>query len=89
MKLVCDLVRGRRRTYSVTYDWRGEPAWTHRPAASYFLEELEMFPRSDDNISDWLRQRAGLPIRPPALDGDGPAGEPPIGKPRSEAPDKT
>lgn len=41
--------------YSIEYNRQSEPQWTHRPPASFFLEELEMFPRTDNDIPDWLR----------------------------------
>lgn len=47
--------------YSIEYDWDEEPEWTHRPPERFFLEELEMFPRTEENIAGWLRERAGLP----------------------------
>lgn len=35
--------------FSVEYNWRAEPGWAHRPPERFFLEELEMFPRTDGN----------------------------------------
>jgi hypothetical protein len=56
--------------YSVEYDWKNEPDWTHRPSERFFAEELDRFPRPAENVPEWLRERAG---RSPA---DGPGGTP-------------
>ena len=47
--------------YSIEYNWHDEPQWTHRPPQRRFLEELEMFARTEENTHDWLRERAGPP----------------------------
>ncbi|HEU5469878.1 MAG TPA: hypothetical protein VFV67_04440 [Actinophytocola sp.] len=44
-----------------------EPRWRRPPPPIGFQDELRFFPRTDDHIPDWFRQRAGLP--PPAEPG--------------------
>lgn len=46
--------------YSIKYNWTDEPQWTHRPDERFYREELELHPRTDSEIPDWLRERAGL-----------------------------
>ncbi|MEU4742640.1 TNT domain-containing protein [Actinosynnema sp. NPDC023658] len=47
-------------TYSAEFDRDHEPDWTQPPAAQYYAEELEIYPRDDDAVPSWLRERAGL-----------------------------
>ncbi|GGP58967.1 TNT domain-containing protein [Saccharothrix coeruleofusca] len=67
--------------YSVEYEWDAEPDWTHRPPERFYLEELDSFPRPDDAIPRWLRERAGLPspdalFEAPVFDGADAQGRP-------------
>jgi hypothetical protein len=50
--------------YSVEYNWHDEPRWTRRPPERFFAEELQTFPRTDEETPGWLRERAGLPATP-------------------------
>ncbi|MBB5852817.1 ferredoxin [Amycolatopsis umgeniensis] len=56
-----------------------EPPWRQAPPPIGFQDELRFFPRADQNIPDWLRQRAGLEAAP--------AAEPLVATPPAEDPD--
>ncbi|MFE6610323.1 ferredoxin [Amycolatopsis sp. NPDC057786] len=43
-----------------------EPAWRRPPPPIGFQDELRFFPRAEENIPPWLRQRAGLEPAPVA-----------------------
>lgn len=72
-----------------TYDF--EPRWRNVPPPIGFQDELRFFPRAEDRIPAWLRQRAGLPplstvdeqgIRTPRVhDGVDPSGRPLVNRP--------
>ncbi|MFC6089574.1 TNT domain-containing protein [Saccharothrix lopnurensis] len=47
-------------TYSAEFDRDHEPDWTRPPSREHHLEELETYPRDDDALPEWLRERAGL-----------------------------
>lgn len=83
-------------SFTVDYDPDTEPRWRRLPPPIGFQDELRFFPRADDNIPDWLRQRAGLPPAgpppgtptppggmPQQTPGPAPAGpaQPPLGTP--------
>ncbi|QQQ75840.1 TNT domain-containing protein [Saccharothrix sp. 6-C] len=65
-------------TYSAEFDRDAEPDWTRPPAERHYAEELELYPRDDDAIPAWLRDRAGLGsaeagvIAAPLFDGPDP-----------------
>ncbi|WP_410675584.1 ferredoxin [Amycolatopsis sp. cmx-4-68] len=47
-----------------------EPPFRQQPPPIGFQDELRFFPRADEHIPAWLRDRAGLPpLAPPAGDG--------------------
>ncbi|WP_328448913.1 ferredoxin [Amycolatopsis sp. NBC_00438] len=49
-----------------------EPPFRHQPPPIGFQDELRFFPRAEERIPGWLRDRAGLPplaLPPPALPG--------------------
>ncbi|PXY38053.1 TNT domain-containing protein [Prauserella flavalba] len=52
-------------SYNLEYD-RDEPHWDLAPPPQAYADELRMFPRSEENVPDWLMRRmAGLgPERP-------------------------
>ncbi|WP_307832221.1 TNT domain-containing protein [Prauserella cavernicola] len=52
-------------SYNLEYD-RDEPHWDLAPPPQAYADELRMFPRSEDNVPDWLMRRmSGLgPERP-------------------------
>jgi hypothetical protein len=52
-------------SYNLEYD-REEPEWNLLPPPQAYADELRMFPRSDENVPEWLMRRlAGLgPERP-------------------------
>lgn len=54
-------------SFSCDFEPDREPRWRRLPPPIGFQDELRFFPRTDDHIPDWLRQRAGLPpTAPPA-----------------------
>lgn len=57
-------------SFSADFDPDAEPRWRRVPPPVGFADELRFFPRAEENIPDWLRQRAGLPPAQPA-EGDG------------------
>ncbi|GAA1207939.1 glycohydrolase toxin TNT-related protein [Prauserella alba] len=47
-------------SYNLEYD-RDEPSWDLAPPSQAYADELRMFPRSEENVPDWLMRRmAGL-----------------------------
>ncbi len=56
-----------------------EPRWRRVPPPIGFADELRFFPRADEHIPDWLRQRAGL--RPAGDSPTPPGGMPGVGQP--------
>lgn len=66
-------------TYSAEFDRDSEPDWAQPPAGEHYAEELELYPRDDDAIPAWLRERAGL----------GPAGRTVFAAPLFDGPDPT
>lgn len=77
-------------SYNLEYD-RDEPQWDLAPPPQAYADELRMFPRSEENVPDWLMRRmSGLgPERPGhrfriarIFDGPpGPNGRPVINRP--------
>lgn len=51
--------------FSAEFEPDVEPRWRRVPPPIGFTDELRFFPRSEDNIPDWLRHRAGLPPTQP------------------------
>ncbi len=60
--------------FSAEFEPDVEPRWRRVPPPIGFADELRFFPRADEHIPDWLRQRAGLPPveRPAEQDASGP-----------------
>ncbi len=56
-------------SYNLDFD-RAEPSWTTPPPPQAYLDEMRFFPRTDDNVPDWLRHRLqqASPPPPPAAD---------------------
>ncbi|WP_461121181.1 TNT domain-containing protein [Saccharothrix stipae] len=55
-------------SYNLDFD-RAEPSWTTPPPPQAYLDEMRFFPRTDENVPDWLRRRlqqASPPPPPPA-----------------------
>jgi hypothetical protein len=76
-------------SYNLEYD-REEPRWDLAPPAQAYADELRMFPRSEENVPEWLlRRMSGLgPERPGPrfrmariFDGAGPNGRPMLNRP--------
>jgi hypothetical protein len=64
--------------FSAEFEPDVEPHWRRMPPPIGFADELRFFPRGDEHIPDWLRQRAGLPPAPGAQEagqGNAPAGQ--------------
>lgn len=66
--------------FSAEFEPDSEPRWRRVPPPIGFADELRFFPRGDEHIPDWLRQRAGLPPAPGAEGGvpggtEAPAGQ--------------
>ncbi|HEX6354628.1 hypothetical protein [Actinophytocola sp.] len=57
-------------SFSAEFEPDVEPRWRRVPPPIGFADELRFFPREDDHIPDWLRQRAGLP---PLQEAEAPA----------------
>jgi len=81
--------------FAVDFDAEEEPRWRNAPPVIGFQDELRAFPRADDRIPDWLRQRVGLPPRAEAVapgelrtadvyDGRDEAGRPVVNRPPVE-----
>jgi hypothetical protein len=45
--------------YKATFNGVEQPDFRTPPPAEAFTEELRLFPRSPENIPDWLRERTG------------------------------
>jgi hypothetical protein len=62
--------------FSAEFEPDVEPRWRRLPPPIGFADELRFFPRADENIPEWLRQRAGLPPLQDATQDTPPAGQP-------------
>jgi hypothetical protein len=70
--------------FSAEFEPDVEPRWRRVPPPIGFADELRFFPRGDEHIPDWLRQRAGLPPAPGAQEaGQGNAPQPAPGGPQA------
>jgi hypothetical protein len=47
--------------FSAEFEPDVEPRWRRVPPPIGFADELRFFPRADEHLPDWFRQRAGLP----------------------------
>ncbi|MFG1643589.1 ferredoxin [Amycolatopsis sp. NPDC049252] len=48
-----------------------EPPFRQQPPVLGFQDELRFFPRAEEHVPAWLREKAGLPpLTPPGLDGE-------------------
>ncbi|MEU4742641.1 TNT domain-containing protein [Actinosynnema sp. NPDC023658] len=54
-------------SYNLDFD-RAEPSWTTPPPPQAYLDEMRFFPRTDDNVPDWLRRRLLQAPPPPPAD---------------------
>jgi hypothetical protein len=66
-------------SFSAEFEPDVEPRWRRMPPPIGFADELRFYPRADEHIPEWLRQRAGLrqagePTPPGGMPG--PAGGP-------------
>ena len=76
-------------SYNLEYD-RDEPRWDLMPPPQAYADELRTFPRSEDNVPEWLMRRmAGLAPEQPGprfriariFDGHEPSGRPVLNRP--------
>ncbi|GAB2999476.1 glycohydrolase toxin TNT-related protein [Amycolatopsis acidiphila] len=76
-------------SYNLEYD-REEPRWDLQPPPQAYADELRMFPRSEENVPEWLMRRmSGLGPEQPGprfrlariFDGQGPDGRPVLNRP--------
>jgi hypothetical protein len=66
-------------SYNLEYD-REEPGWDVPPPPQAYPDDMRMFPRTDENVPEWLRRRlaaAPPPPPPPSAPPPGPGGPPP------------
>ena len=79
-------------SYNLEYN-RDEPVWNLVPPPQAYSDELRMFPRTEDNVPEWLiRRMSGLGPEQPGphfriariFDTIGPAGRPVINRPDLE-----
>jgi hypothetical protein len=78
-------------SYNLEFD-RLEPQWRTPPPAPAFRDELHFFPRTEDNVPEWLmRKLSGLPPEQRQgrrfrlariFDGTGPNGRPTVNRPQ-------
>lgn len=64
-------------SYNLEYD-REEPAWDNPPPPQAYPDDMRLFPRTDDNVPDWLRGRLAAAPAPRfrvarIFDGPGPS----------------
>ncbi|MEU4802032.1 TNT domain-containing protein [Actinosynnema sp. NPDC023587] len=81
-------------SYNLDFD-RAEPTWQTPPPPQAYVDEMRFFPRTDENVPDWLRRRVAQVVAPPAppqqqprgfrtarvFDGAGPGGRPSVNRP--------
>jgi hypothetical protein len=79
-------------SYNLEYN-RDEPVWNLAPPPQAYSDELRMFPRTEDNVPEWLiRRMSGLGPEQPGphfriariFDTIGPAGRPVLNRPELE-----
>jgi hypothetical protein len=63
-------------SYNLEYD-REEPVWDMPPPPQAYPDDMRLFPRSDDNVPEWLRRRLATAPPPPG---------PPPGTPMPDRP---
>jgi hypothetical protein len=78
-------------SFSAEFEPDVEPRWRRVPPLIGFADELRFFPRADEHIPEWLRQRAGLkaanePTPPGGLPGQAGSGPGAGGPVRPEQP---
>ncbi|MFD2421523.1 TNT domain-containing protein [Amycolatopsis pigmentata] len=80
-------------SYNLEYD-REEPRWNLAPPAQAYSDELRMFPRSEENVPEWLMRRmSGAGAEQPAprfrvariFDGQDATGRPVLNRPELDA----
>jgi len=64
--------------FTVDFNSEDEPGWRNAPPPIGFQDELRTFPREDERIPDWWRQRIGLPPRQAPVDAPPPGAPAPL-----------
>jgi hypothetical protein len=54
----------RPSSYNLDFD-RDEPQWQNPPPPMAYTDELRFFPRTDENVPEWLAGRLQAPAQPP------------------------
>jgi Tuberculosis necrotizing toxin len=68
-------------SYNLEYD-REEPGWDLPPPPQAYPDDMRLFPRSDENVPEWLRRRlASAPPLPGPAGPGAPGPDRPIGPP--------
>jgi hypothetical protein len=79
----------RPAAYNLEFD-KGEPRWGNPPPLQALRDELQFYPRRDQDVPEWLiRKLSGLPAPAPTrrlrmariFDGPGPNGRPQVNRP--------
>jgi len=55
----------RPSSYNLDFD-RDEPQWQNPPPPQAYSDEMRFFPRTEENVPEWLARRLQMPARPPA-----------------------
>ncbi|MGJ7905397.1 glycohydrolase toxin TNT-related protein [Actinopolyspora sp. H202] len=56
----------RPSSYRIDINFDEEPQWQQPLPAEAYVDELNRYPRSEDNIPDWMNTRLGRPVNPTA-----------------------
>ncbi|OLF13601.1 hypothetical protein BU204_26525 [Actinophytocola xanthii] len=72
-------------SYNLEYD-REEPAWEKPPPPQAYPDDMRLFPRTEDNVPEWLRRRLAAAPAPRfrvarIFDGPGDGGRPSVNRP--------
>lgn len=57
-------------SYNLEYD-REEPTWDLAPPPQAYPDDMRMFPRTDENVPEWMRRRLAAAPPPPGPAGPG------------------
>jgi hypothetical protein len=67
-------------SYNLEYD-REEPTWDMPPPPQAYPDDMRLFPRTDDNVPEWLRRRLATAPPPGPPPGTPMPDRPPLGPP--------
>ncbi|MBB4963005.1 glycohydrolase toxin TNT-related protein [Saccharothrix violaceirubra] len=78
-------------SYNLDFD-RAEPSWQNPPPPQAYVDEMRFFPRTDENVPEWLRHRLSSVPRghrtARVFDGAGPGGRPSVNRPVVPEPER-